>query len=99
MTKEMKTRVEVEKRLQQIIVLLNKKGLIDNDDEDYRSFLGKVGVITSTFGMALRIDKEEELYEIMTKFSKKLISALEDPDDIDMEAIIKLMGGQSPDLN
>ena len=99
MTKEMKTRVEVEKRLQQIIVLLNKKGLIDNDDEDYRSFLGKVGVITSTFGMALRMDKEEELYEIMTKFSKKLISALEDPDDIDMEAIIKLMGGQSPDLN
>ena len=99
MTKEMKTRVEVEKRLQQIIVLLNKKGLIDNDDEEYRSFLGKVGVITSTFGMALRMDKEEELYEIMTKFSKKLISALEDPDDIDMEAIIKLMGGQSPDLN
>ena len=99
MTKEMKTRVEVEKRLQQIIVLLNKKGLIDNDDEDYRSFLGKVGVITSTFGMGLRMDKEEELYEIMTKFSKKLISALEDPDDIDMESIIKLMGGQSPDLN
>ena len=99
MTKEMKTRVEVEKRLQQIIVLLNKKGLIDNDDEEYRSFLGKVGVITSAFGMALRMDREDELYEIMTKFSKKLIGALEDPEDIDIDAILKLMGGQSPDLN
>jgi hypothetical protein len=99
MTKETKTRVEIEKRLQQIIVLLNKKGLIDNEDENYRSFLGKIGVITSTFGMALRMDREDELFEIMSRFSKKLISTLEDSDDIDMESIIKLMGGQSPDLN
>mgnify|MGYP007101786891 CR=1 FL=1 len=99
MTKETKTRVEIEKRLQKIILLLNHKGLIDNEDEDYRSFLGKIGVITSTFGMALRMDREYELYEIMLRYSKRLISSIEEPDNIDIESIIKLLGGQSPDLN
>jgi len=99
MTKETKTRVEIEKRLQKIILLLNHKGLIDNKDEDYRSFLGKIGVITSTFGMALRMDREYELYEIMLRYSKRLISSIEEPDNIDIESIIKLLGGQSPDLN
>jgi len=99
MNKETKTRVEIERRLQQIIVLLNQKGLTDNKDEDYRSFLGKIGVITSTFGMALRMDREDELYEIMLKYSKRLISSLEEPDDINIEEIIKLMNGNSPDLN
>ena len=99
MNKETKTRVEIERRLQQIIVLLNQKGLTDNKDEDYRSFLGKIGVITSTFGMALRMDREDELYEIMLRYSKRLISSLEEPDDINMEEIIKLMNGNSPDLN
>ena len=99
MTKETKTRVEIEKRLQKIILLLNHKGLIDNEDEDYRSFLGKIGVITSTFGMALRMDREYELYEIMLRYPKRLISSIEEPDNIDIESIIKLLGGQSPDLN
>ena len=99
MNKETKTRVEIEKRLQQIIVLLNQKGLTDNKDEDYRSFLGKIGVITSTFGMALRMDREDELYEIMLRYSKILISSLEDPDDIKIEEIIKLMNVTIPDLN
>tara|TARA_R110002020_G_scaffold94196_2_gene226911 strand:- start:113 stop:412 length:300 start_codon:yes stop_codon:yes gene_type:complete len=99
MNKETKTRVEIEKRLQQIIVLLNQKGLTDNNNEDYRSFLGKIGVITSVYGMALRMDKEDELYNIMLRFSRRLISSLEEPDDINMEEIIKLMNGNSPDLN
>ena len=99
MNKETKTRVEIERRLQQIIVLLNQKGITDNKDEDYRSFLGKIGVITSTFGMALRMDREDELYEIMLRYSKRLISSLEEPDDINIEEIIKLMNGNSPDLN
>jgi hypothetical protein len=99
MNKETKTRVEIEKRLQQIIVLLNQKGLTDNNNEDYRSFLGKIGVITSVYGMALRMDKEDELYNIMLRFSKRLISSLEEPDEINMEEIIKLMNGNSPDLN
>ena len=99
MNKETKTRVEIERRLQQIIVLLNQKGLTDNNNEDYRSFLGKIGVITSVYGMALRMDKEDELYNIMLRFSKRLISSLEEPDEINMEEIIKLMNGNSPDLN
>ena len=99
MNKETKTRVEIERRLQQIIVLLNQKGITDNKDEDYRSFLGKIGVITSTFGMALRMDREDELYEIMLRYSKILISSLEDPDDIKIEEIIKLMNVTIPDLN
>jgi glycerol dehydrogenase-like iron-containing ADH family enzyme len=97
MNEQTKTRVEIEKRLQQIIVLLNQKGLTDNKDEEYRSFLGKVGVITSTFGMALRMDKENELYEIMSKYSKKLITYLEDPEELNFDDILKLINNS--DLN
>jgi hypothetical protein len=47
--------------------------------------------------MALRMDKENELYEIMSRYSKKLITYLEDPEELDLDDILKLINNS--DLN
>jgi hypothetical protein len=89
---------EIESKLQKIIVYLRNKGMLVGDDS-YKSSLGRIGIIASTFGLALSLGKESALSDMMAEFSNELLSELDNPEELDMDYILKMMGGQDPELN
>ena len=87
--------------LRKMLVILQNEGMLrGNTDDDYRVYLGQLGVIISTMGLAISLGEEETLVDVMTEVSDNLIRKMdEDSGDIDMEYILRMMGGKNPDLN
>ncbi len=99
MTRKMKVKEEVENRLQKIIIYLKNEGMLTHSDMEFKVFLGKIGVIVTTCALALSVNKEDALSDLLNKFSEELIDVLDNPEELDMDMILKMMGGSNPDLN
>lgn len=101
----MKQKREITKRLtshlSKMIIILRNEGMLRGDtDDDYRVYLGQLGVIISTMGLAISLGEEEVLVDVMSEISDDLIRKIDEVgEDIDMEYILRMMGGKNPDLN
>ena len=51
-------------------------------------------------GLAISLGEEEVLVDVMSEISDDLIRKIDEVgEDIDMEYILRMMGGKNPDLN
>jgi hypothetical protein len=94
-----KTRQIILKKLNEILLLLIEEGMSDsNTDEQYKEFLSNVGVVLSTFCLAVSMEDEYKMVEILDKFNlesvvKSLnISCLIDEEEDCLEEVISNLG-------
>lgn len=87
--------------LSKMIIILRNEGMLrGGTDDDYRAYLGQLGVIISTMGLAISLGEEEMLVDSMSNISDNLIRKIDEDDkEIDMEYILRMMGGKNTDLN
>ena len=98
-------RKQILKELNKILVFLLDEGMSDKEiDDKYREFLGNVGVVLSTLCLAISMEDERKMSEIIGAFNlesihKSLkISAGEINDDFIQNTITRLTGNKY-DLN
>tara|TARA_R100001594_G_scaffold50196_2_gene83309 strand:- start:2484 stop:2825 length:342 start_codon:yes stop_codon:yes gene_type:complete len=94
-----KTRKVVLQKLNKILLLLLEEGMSDkNTNEEYKQFLGNIGLVLSTLCLAISMEDESEMVEVLDKFNvdsivKSLNISTEGIHDEDfMEQAVKTLG-------
>ena len=98
-------RKQILKELNKILIFLMEEGMADREvDDKYREFLGNTGVVLSTLCLAISMEDERKMSEVIASFNlesihKSLKISTEDiTDEFIQDTIIKLTGDKY-DLN
>ena len=98
-------RKQILKELNKILIFLMEEGMSDKEiDGKYREFLGNVGVVLSTLCLAISMEDERKMSEVIGAFNlesihKSLKISTEEINDEFIQNTITRLTGNKYDLN